>query len=198
MNARTLPRFTLESYLAWENDQTERHEFYRGEIFAMVGARRVHGTVVGNIAAEFRTQLKGSPCRVFHEGMKLQIGNDTVLYPDVFVTCDKADLATEHIFKAPSVVVEVLSPSTQGYDRGWKFAQYRRIETLQDYLVIDPDTWRVEAFRRNADGQWMLVDMNEAQVLDLPAIGVRVPFAEVFDGIGPPTDPSRPPPSAEV
>jgi Uma2 family endonuclease len=193
MNARTLPRFTLESYLAWENDQPGRHEFHRGEVFALVGARRVHGTVVGNIAAEFRAQLKGSPCRVFHEGMKVQIGSDTVLYPDVFVTCDKADLATEHIFKAPSLVVEVLSPSTQGYDRSWKFAQYRRIDALQDFLMVDPATWRVEGYRRTESGQWMLVDMNDEQVLDVPSVGLRVPFAEVFDGIGPPTDPSKPP-----
>jgi Uma2 family endonuclease len=193
MNARTLPRFTLESYLAWEDAQPQRHEFYRGEIFAMVGARRVHGTVVGNLVREFGNQLRGSPCRAFHEGMKVQVGDDTVLYPDVFVTCDKADLVTDHIFKAPSVIVEVLSPSTQGYDRGWKFDQYRRIETLQDYMVIDPDTWRLEAFRRNAHGEWMLVDMNDAQVLDVPAFGLRVPFAEVFDGIGPPSDPSKPP-----
>jgi Uma2 family endonuclease len=193
MNARTLPRFTLESYLAWEAEQPVRNEFYRGEIFAMVGARRVHGTVVGNLVREFGNQLRGSPCRAFHEGMKVQIGNDTVLYPDVFVTCDKADLATEHIFKAPSVIVEVLSPGTQGYDRSWKFAQYRRIETLQDFLMIDPDTWRVEGYRRTETGEWMLVDMNDAQVLDVPAFGLRVPFAEVFDGIGPPSDPSKPP-----
>ena len=197
MNARTLPRFTLESYLAWEEKQPVRNEFYRGEIFAMVGARRVHGTVVGNLVREFGNQLKGSPCRAFHEGMKVQIGDDTVLYPDVFVTCDRADLVTEHIFKAPSVVVEVLSPSTQGYDRSWKFAQYRRIETLQDFLMIDPDTWRVEGYRRTADGEWMLVDMNDAQVLDLPAIGLRVRFADVFDGIGPPADPSKPPAEAD-
>ena len=82
--------------------------------FAMVGARRVRGRVVGNLAREIGLALKGSPCQVFHEGMKLQAADDTVLYPDLFVTCDKGDLATEHVFRAPTVVFEVLSPSTPG------------------------------------------------------------------------------------
>jgi Uma2 family endonuclease len=196
MNARTLPRFTLESYLAWENEQPTRNEFYRGEIFAMVGPRRVHGIVTGNLAAALHGQLKGSPCRVFQESMKVQIGDDTVLYPDLFVTCDKGDLTTERIFTAPTVVVEVLSPSTQSYDRSKKFALYRRIAALREYLLIDPDTWRVEAFRRDALGQWVLHDMSEAQAVELPSVDLRVSMADLFDGVDPPIDPSKPPAEA--
>jgi Uma2 family endonuclease len=130
MNARTDPKLTLEAYLAWEEQQPERHELYRGEVFATVGAKRIHGQVVGNIAFHLRLALSGSPCRVFHEGMKPQVADDTILYPDVFVTCDKDDLATDQIFRSPSVVAEVLSPSTQGYDRSQKFALYRRLVSL--------------------------------------------------------------------
>ncbi|MBK9684346.1 MAG: Uma2 family endonuclease [Betaproteobacteria bacterium] len=186
MNALTQPKLSLEAYLAWEEDQAEKHEFYRGEVFAMVGARRVHGRVVGNLVREFGTSLKGSPCQVFHEGMKVQIGDDTVLYPDVFVTCDEADLVTDRIFTAPTLVVEVLSPSTQACDRSQKFALYRRIPALREYILVDPDTRRVEGFRRGSDGLWVLHDMSDGDTLEAACLGLRVPLAEVFAGIEPP------------
>lgn len=188
MTALTQPKLSLEAYLAWEEDQTDRHEFHRGEVFAMVGAKRVHGRVVGNVAREFGMALKGTPCQVFHEGMKVQIGEDCVLYPDVFVTCDKADLATERIFTAPRLVVEVLSPSTQAYDRSQKFALYRRIPALQEYILVDPDTRRVEGFRRGADGLWVLHDMSDGDTLEAACLGLRVPLDEVFAGIEPPPE----------
>jgi Uma2 family endonuclease len=149
----------------------------------MVGARRVHGRVLSNLALELGLALKGSPCQVFQEGMKLQIADDTVLYPDLFVTNDKGDLATEAIFRAPTLVIEVLSPSTQGCDRSQKFALYRRLDSLKEYLLVDPDTRRVEAFRRNPDGDWVLHDMSESDTLHAASLDVRVNMAEVFAGI---------------
>ncbi|MCE2659337.1 MAG: Uma2 family endonuclease [Rubrivivax sp.] len=183
MNALAQPKISLEAYMAWEELQPERHEFYRGEIFAMVGAKRIHGRVVNNLAGELRLALRGTPCQAFHEGMKLQIGADTVLYPDLFVTCDKADLATEAVFRAPTLVVEVLSPSTQGYDRSQKFALYRRLESLKEYILVDPETRRVEAFRRTPDNQWVLCDMTEADTLHAASLSLSVPMAEVFAGM---------------
>lgn len=169
--------------MAWEAQQPERHEFHRGEVFAMVGAKRVHGRVVSNLSGEFRLALKGSPCQVFHEGMKLQVADEAVLYPDLFVTCDPADLATEQVFRAPVLVLEVLSPGTQGYDRSQKFALYRRLESLREYLLVDPDTRRVEAFRRSADDQWVLHDMSDADTLEVACLSIRVPMAEVCAGM---------------
>lgn len=183
MTALHQPKLSLEAYLAWEDRQPERHEFYCGEVFAMVGARRIHGRVVGNLVRRLADALDGTPCQVFHEGMKLQIADDTVLYPDLFVTCDPADLATDHIFRAPTLVIEVLSPNTQAYDRSQKFALYRRIPSLQEYLLVDPDTRRVEAFRRNAEDQWVLNDMSEADTLQTASLGIAVPMAEVFAGM---------------
>lgn len=149
----------------------------------MAEARRVHGRVVNNLSRRFSEALDGSPCQVFHEGMKLQIADDAVLYPDLFVTCDKGDLATEQIFRAPTLVIEVLSPSTQGYDRSQKFALYRRLASLQEYVLVDPYTRRVEAFRRTAAGEWMLHDMSDGDTLHAASLDVRVPMAEVFAGI---------------
>ncbi len=192
MNAVLKPRMTLQAYLIWENAQVERHEFHDGEIFAMTGARRIHGRVVSNLSRRLSEALDGSPCQVFSEGMKVQVGDDTILYPDVFVTCDRADLATEQIFRAPMLVVEVLSPSTQSYDRSRKFAFYRRIPALQEYMLVDPDTRRVEAFRRNADDQWVLHDMSDGDVLEAASVGARITLSDVFDGIDPPAEPSAP------
>ena len=192
MNAVLKPRMTLQAYLIWENAQVERHEFHDGEIFAMTGARRIHGRVVSNLSRRLSEALDGSPCQVFSEGMKVQVGDDTILYPDVFVTCDRADLATEQIFRAPMLVVEVLSPSTQSYDRSRKFAFYRRIPALQEYLLVDPDTRRVEAFRRNADDQWVLHDMSDGDVLEAASVGARITLSDVFDGIDPPAELSAP------
>ena len=186
MNALHQPRISLEAYLEWENAQVEKHEFYRGEIFAMVGGRRVHGRTVANLARALGNQLAGSPCQVFAESMKLQIGTDTVLYPDVFVTCDKADLATDMIFRAPTLIIEVLSPGTQAYDRSQKFALVRRIPSLREYILVDPDTRRVDGFRLDEKGQWVLHDMSDGSALEAASIGASVPLVDVFDGVDPP------------
>ena len=148
---------TLEEFLAWENQQPDRNEFHRGEVFAMVGARRAHGRVVSNLTRHFGNLLDGTPCQVFAEGMKVQIGTDTILYPDIFVTCDKADLATEMIFRAPTLVLEVLSPTTQAYDRSQKFAL--------------------------ADGLWDLHDQSDDEALVAASIGCTVRMIDVFAGI---------------
>lgn len=179
-------QLSLDEYLAWEDQQPEKNEFYRGEVFAMVGARRVHGRVVSNLNRRLAERLDGSPCQVFTEGMKLQIADDTIFYPDLLVTCDKADLATEMIFRAPRLVIEVLSPGTQAYDRGLKFAVYRRLPSLQEFILVDPDSRRVEGFRRNAQDQWVLYDMSDGPALEAASVGCTVPLVEVFDGVDPP------------
>ncbi|WP_066337454.1 Uma2 family endonuclease [Azohydromonas lata] len=176
-------KLSLAEFLEWENAHSDRHEFHRGEVFAMVGGRRSHGRVVANLVRHLGNVLDGSPCQIFSESMKVQVADDTLLYPDVFVTCDKADLATEMIFRAPALVIEVLSPSTQAYDRSQKFALYRRIPALREYVLLDPDTRRAEAFRRTADGGWTFHDMSEDAVLSLPVIEAGVPLADVFQGV---------------
>lgn len=186
MSAVLQPAMTLQEYLDWENAQPEKHEFHRGEIFAMTGGRRTHGRVLLNLARHIGVHLDGSGCQVFGDSMKVQIADDTVLYPDVFVTCDKADLATEQIFRAPRLVIEVLSPSTQAYDRSKKFALYRRLPSLQEYILVDPDTRRVEGFRRGADGLWVFHDMSDGDTLEAACLDLAVPLVEVFAGIDPP------------
>jgi len=176
-------KFSLQAYLEWENAQPERHEFYRGEVFAMTGGRRSHGCVTANLVMHLGLQLRGTPCRVFSESMKIQIAEDTILYPDIFVTCDRQDLQTEMIFRAPTLVVEVLSPSTQAYDRSQKFALYRRLPSLKEYVLIDPETRRAEIFRINAEGLFVFYDMSDSEMLELTSISCKLVMTEVFDGI---------------
>jgi Uma2 family endonuclease len=189
MSAVLQPRLTLQAFLDWENAQPEKHEFHRGEIFAMTGGRRTHGRVLTNLVRFLGNHLDGSGCQVFADSMKVQIADDTILYPDVFVTCDKADLSTEQIFRAPKLVIEVLSPSTQAYDRSKKFALYRRLESLLEYILVDPDTRRIEAFRRTAQGQWLLQDMSDDDAMEATSIGCRVAMSDVFAGAEPPAGP---------
>ncbi len=178
-------KMTLVEFLAWEDQQPERHEFYNGEVFAMVGGRRIHERVIGNLAYRLRGHLEGSAWQVFAAGMKLQLADDTVLYPDVMVTCDRADLRADLALRAPTLVIEVLSPSTQAYDRSKKFALYRQLASLKEYILIDPETLRIEGFRREPDDRWVLVDMSQDAVMDCASVGCAVPLVQVFDGINP-------------
>jgi Uma2 family endonuclease len=176
-------QLSLQAYLEWESQQPERHEFYRGVVFAMTGSRRSHGRVTANLVMHLGLHLRGTPCQVFSESMKVQIADDTVLYPDLFVTCDRQDLQTEMIFRAPTLVIEVLSPSTQSYDRSQKFALYRRLASLKEYVLIDPETRCAEAFRINGDNMFVLFDMSESDTLELASINCKVAMTDVFDGI---------------
>ena len=135
---KTRPEFDVDAYMAWEEDQPERHEYLAGEVFAMSGGTDAHYTILGNAYAGLRATLSGKPCRTFVSGMKLRIDRaDAVFYPDVFVTCAESDRAHSHYKAAPSLVVEVLSPTTSAYDRGAKFAAYRKLPSLREYALVD-------------------------------------------------------------
>ncbi len=185
MNAVLQPRMTLQAYLDWENAQVEKHELVGGEIFAMNGGRRTHGRVLGNLVRHLGNLLDGTPCQVFADSMKVQVGEDNILYPDVFVTCDKGDLSTDQIFQSPTPIIEVLSPSTQSYDRSKKFALYRRLDSLQEYILVDPESHRIEAFRRTPQNEWVLRDMSDGATMDAASIGCQVALADVFQGVEP-------------
>ncbi len=176
-------RLSLAAYLAWEAEQAERNEFWRGEVFAMVGAKRGHGRVIANLMRHLGNHLDGTPCQAFSENMKVQVGEQAVLYPDVFVTCDREFSASQAVFTTPILIVEVLSPSTQGYDRSKKFAIYHEIDSLREYALVDPDTRRVEVYRLGDDGLWNLLDMSDGPCIELATIEARIALDAVFDGM---------------
>lgn len=187
-SAPAQPCWTLEGFLAWEAEQTERHEFVRGEVFAMVGARRIHARTVQNIARLIGNALEGGPCQTFAAAAKVAVADDTVLYPDVFVTCDRLDLRTDILFRAPLLVVEVLSPSTEAFDRGQKFALYRSLPSLREYVLVDPETKAIERYRLIGAGEWHFSAVAEGESLRLDSLPIELDRSRIFDGVDPPQD----------
>jgi Uma2 family endonuclease len=152
-------RFDTDDYLAWEAQQADRSEYFDGEVFAMVGVRRVHATVALNLGTALRQHLRGTPCLPFIADMKLRVETaDAFFYPDVMVTCDSRDRQAELFVEHPQLIVEILSDATAAYDRGLKFAAYRQIAELQEYVLIDVATRRIEIFRRQAGNEWLMHD----------------------------------------
>ncbi len=174
--------FDATAYLAWEAAQPDRNEYMAGEVFAMVGVRQAHNVATGNLYAYLRSELKGAPCRVFIESVKTRIeAADCFFYPDVVVTCDARDRATPDYVSHPLLVVEVLSDSTAAFDRGNKFAAYRKLESLQEYVLVDLSARRVELFRRNAEGRWVLYEYNAEDTIEFASLSLRGPVALVFE-----------------
>lgn len=177
-----LTKKTLAEFLAWEELQTDRYEFFRGEVFAMVGSTARHNRVIMNLGSRIAAHLDGSDCQAFTESMKVQIA-DGILYPDVVVTCGKAEAGDEQIITDPKLIIEVLSPSTKGYDQRDKFVLYRSLPSLSEYALIDPSERRVEVFTLADAGAWLLVDQTKAGALTLSSIGLTLPMDAVFKGV---------------
>ena len=175
-------RFDAAAYLAWEEAQPERNEYIAGEVFAMVGVRQSHNVATGNIYNALRRELKGSPSRVFIESVKTHVeAADAFFYPDIVVTCDARDRLTPNYVSHPLLVVEVLSDSTAAFDRGAKFAAYRKLESLKDFVLIDVARQRVEVFRRNAENHWVLYDYGIGDSIELTSLSLNLAADEILD-----------------
>lgn len=179
---KTESRFDAAAYLAWEETQPERNEYIAGEVFAMVGVGQSHNVATGNLYNALRRELKGSPCRVFIESVKTAIeAADCFFYPDVVVTFDPRDRLTPAYVSHPVLVVEVLSDSTVAFDRGAKFAAYRKLESLQDYVLIDVAAQSVEVFRRNPENHWVLYDYGFGDTVELASLSLNLAVEEILE-----------------
>lgn len=177
--------FSPDDYLAWEQEQPRRNEYIDGEVFAMSGASDAHGTVAGNFFAALHGALRGTPCKPFIADMKVHVdAANSFFYPDIVVTCDPRDRRPEasHAKQHPTMIVEVLSPSTEAYDRGNKFAAYRQIDALQEYVLVSLEARRIEIFRRDASGRWVLHPFALNETLELASLDFRCAVAEIFEG----------------
>ena len=151
------PRLSPAQYLALEESSTVKHEYIDGEIYAMAGATDAHVTLTGNLFAALLSHLRGGGCRVYFSDMKARVeAINRYYYPDIMVTCDSKDKDEPTFKRHPILIVEVLSTSTTGFDRGDKFADYQTIDSLQEYVLINTHRQRVECFRRNPKGLWVL------------------------------------------
>lgn len=175
-------RLTVEEFLAWEADQPERWELIGGECFAMAGGSDIHNTISLNLAFALRERLRGSPCSVFMSDVKLRLdADDAVFYPDVFVSCDQADRARRQFKEAPTLIAEVLSPSTEAYDRGQKFETYRRFPGLSTVLFLSQERPHVECYTRAGNADWLLTEVyGEDKAIALPALELSLPLAELY------------------
>jgi Uma2 family endonuclease len=175
---------TGEEFIAWDETETERREFVRGEVFAMAGVEERHATVSGNVYMALRNHLRGTPCRSFMSDMKLRVeAADCYFYPDVMVTCAAADTKDTKIKRDPVLVVEVLSPSTAAYDRGAKFADYRQLPNLAEYLLIDTESRRCDLYRKGADGLWVLHPFEPGQAVRLQSVALDLGADALWDEV---------------
>ena len=179
---QTEKRFDAAAYLAWEEVQEARHEYLTGEVFAMVGVRQSHNLATLNLYSNLRQALKGSPCRIFVEAVKARIdAADCFFYPDVVVTCDARDRQTPDYVSHPLLVAEVLSESTAAFDRGAKFAAYRKLASLQEYVLVDLEAQRIEVFRRDAANHWVLYDYGPGDSVELASLALHLAVDELLE-----------------
>jgi len=185
-NPARMPVLDADTYLAWEAEQPEKHEYIDGEILAMAGASIAHVKIALNLAIALRAHLHGSPCSVLISDAKLHVATENAFfYPDVFVTCSAADREQTHYQSEPSLIAEILSPSTSAYDRGAKFAAYRKLPSLQEYLLIDSESMNVDLFRRDSahlPERWLLYPFDAAgQQMTLESIGLELKLDLLYE-----------------
>ncbi len=176
---------TPEEYLQMEEKSDIKHEYINGEIYAMAGALDPHVTVALNLASSLRSHVRGSGCRIYISDMKAQIEKaNRYYYPDVMVTCDERDQENSRYKSFPCLIVEVLSESTESFDRGDKFADYQLLETLQEYVLINTKRQRVECFRRSTQGLWILQTYTtEQQSFELKSIGFEGTIEALYEDV---------------
>jgi Uma2 family endonuclease len=175
-----------QDYLEGERISLIKHEYIRGEVYAMAGASKAHGIIAGNLFSLLRNQLRGSDCTTYMADIKVRLeAADVYYYPDIAVTCDQRDSVSlnEDFIRYPRLIVEVLSATTAAFDRGDKFADYRIIETLEEYVLINQERISVECFRRNAEGRWVLYPYSKGEDIYLTSVDFRCPIEALYEDV---------------
>ena len=179
-------RYTAEEYFALETRSTVRHEFFEGEVFAMAGESIAHNTIALNVAMACRQALRGRQCRVQIEGIQLAVEADRhYTYPDIVVSCDPQDQQESRRLHHPTLIVEVLSPSTEAYDRGLKFNQYKKLPSLRHYLLVSQKTWLVEWYQLSEHGVWGHTALAEAEdAVVVPELNLTMTLVQIYEEAG--------------
>lgn len=180
-----ITKLSPQEYLETERKSPVKREYINGEVYEMAGATDSHVTISLNMASLLKSFLRGKDCRVYISDMKVRIDSLNIYYyPDVIVTCDSNDREFSNFKKYPKLIVEVLSESTEGFDRGDKFASYRQIETLEEYVLISQTKMQVECFRRNSDNLWVLNPYtNEDELVEFSSINFDFPLTDLYEDI---------------
>jgi Uma2 family endonuclease len=187
MSGRPKVYYTPEQYLALERKAESKSEYLNGEIFAMSGSSRPHAVITCNVSGELRSLLKDKPCVAHSPDLRILVRESGLYtYPDIVVICGEPVYTDSHVDAVtnPTVIIEVLSSSTEAYDRGEKFALYRAIETLTDYVLVSQDRSRVDHFVRQPDGDWLLHAVDRPDdAITLVSLGCRLPLSEIYRNV---------------
>lgn len=176
--------FTPEEYFSWEEKQLERHELIDGRVYVMSGGTQNHSAIKLNVASLIRSHLRGSPCRVFNSDLKVNILNTpNYTYPDLSVTCDDRDREHPLYITYPCLIVEVLSDSTEAYDRGKKFEKYRRNPNLVDYVLVSSDEIAIDIYHKNDAGEWVILSYREGDIIEFQSINLSLPIEQLYEEI---------------
>jgi len=186
MASPPITKVTAEEYLALDRAAEFRSELLDGEMVAMSGGSRRHSRLKMKLAGEIYAALRGPSCQAFDSDLRVRVSSQMYTYPDLSVVCGKPMPGDdrEDILLNPTVIFEVLSPSTEYYDRGIKFRRYREIEALRDYVLVDQDQIRIEQFTRGDANTWTFRDHQRPEdVLRIASIGISLLLASIYEGI---------------
>jgi Uma2 family endonuclease len=176
--------FTPEEYFAWEEQQLEKHELIDGRVYAMSGGTKNHSAIAINFLLLIRSHLRGGSCNVFNSDLKVNIlHTPNYTYPDLSVTCDDRDRENTLYITYPCLIVEVLSVSTEAYDRGKKFDKYRRNPNLIDYVLVSSEEMAIDIYHQKDTGEWVILSYRSGDIVELQSISLSLPIEQFYEEI---------------
>ncbi|MEH2380377.1 MAG: Uma2 family endonuclease [Nostoc sp.] len=178
------PTLTPEEYFTWEEQQLEKHELINGQVYAMTGGSKNHSLLAARFITLFTIHLEGSGCDTATSDLRVNIvGTNNYTYPDVSVTCDDRDKTTTQYITYPCLIVEVLSKTTEAYDRGGKFRMYRQNPALIDYLLVSSTSIEIDLYHKNDAGDWLIINYKAGDTIELKSINLNLPIEQVYRGL---------------
>ncbi|ABA21701.1 Protein of unknown function DUF820 [Trichormus variabilis ATCC 29413] len=178
------PQLTPQEYFIWEEQQLEKHEYINGEVYAMTGGSVNHGRIAIRFTAMFDSHLQNTGCITGNSDIKVNIfGSNNYTYPDASVTCDVRDQTTTQYITYPCLIVEVLSKTTEAYDRGGKFRMYRQNPALIDYLLVSSTSVEIDLYHKNDAGDWLIINYKPGDTIELKSINLNFPIEKVYRGL---------------
>lgn len=178
------PHLTPEEYFTWEEQQLEKHELIDGQVYAMTGGSVNHSRIAIRFATMVDTHLDASSCIIGNSDLRVNIlGTNNYTYPDISVTCDDRDKTTTQYITYPCLIIEVLSKTTEAYDRGGKFRMYQNNPVLKDYLLVSSTAMEIDLYHKNDAGQWMIINYGEGDTIELKSINLSFPIEQIYRGL---------------
>ncbi len=175
------PQLTPEQYFAWEEKQLEKHEYIDGQVYAMSGGSVNHSRIAVRLTTLFSNHLENSSWETGNSDLRVNIvGTKNYIHPDASITCDDRDKTTTQYITYPCLIVEVLSPSTEAYDRGGKFRMYRKNPVLQDYLLVSSTSIEMDLYHKNDAGEWLIINYQAGDTIELKSINLSFAIEQIY------------------